>query len=190
MPSGHGLPSGGSLASPSPSSGPWAAGLSPTQRTPGSIGHLTPHGEDHCALYHALGRQVTAVRAVLNQESPESFRYCLQEGMLITYLAADLDQDVGCCTLLPWGYMFTSTHQPDVTSVRIHHWSQAIRFDAAIIAVHEQGCRFRTNALPYVLHDVPQHLLAPWQHDQRHRVLVASDSTLEAEYDDFVMDGQ
>ena len=190
MSSVHGLPSGGSPASPSPCRSPWAAALNPPQRTPGSIGHLTAHGEDHCALYHALGRQVKALRAVLNHDSPESFRYCLQEGMLITYLATDLGQGVGCCTLLPWGYMFTSQHQPAVTSVRIYHWSQAIRFDAAITAVHEQGCRSRTNAMPYVLHEVPQHLLAPWQHDQQHRVLVASDNTLEAEYDDFVMDGQ
>lgn len=190
MPGGHGVPSGGSPDSPPPSRGPCAAGLSPTQRTLGSIGQLTAHGEDHIVLYHALGRQITAVQAVLNQVSPESFRYRLQEGMLITYLVTDTSQDLGFCTLLPWGYMFTSQHQPAVTSVRIYHWSQAISFDAAITSVHEQGCRSRTNALPYVLHEVPQHLLAPWQHDQQHRILAASNTTLQAEYDDFVMDGQ
>ena len=85
--------------------------------------------------------------------------------------------------------MFTSEHQPSVTSVRIYQWSQAITLDAAITSVHEQGRRSRTHALPYLIHDVPLPVLAPWRHDRQYRVLVAPVSEVEAEFDDFVMDG-
>ena len=190
MPYGQGGPSGSSPATPPTGTSQLAVGLRLTGRTFQSFGHRPAVGEDHIFLYQALGGQIAAVQAVLNKASPESFRYELQEGKLLTYLVIDPRHDQGICTLLPWGYIFTSDRQPSVNSVRIYQWSQAITFDTSITSIHRQGRRSRTNALPYIIHDVPLQVLAPWRHDQQYRVLVAPVSEVEAEYDDFVMDGQ
>ena len=130
------------------------------------------------------------MQAVIAKASPESFRYVLQEGKLLTYLVVDPRHDQGICTLLPWGSIFTSDHQPSVNSVRIYQRSQAITFDASIASIHRQGKRSRTTVLPYIIHDVPRHVLAPWRHDHKNRVLVAPVRDVEEEFDDFVMNGE
>ena len=113
-------PSGGSLEqTPFGSAFPLRGAGRMGRRTFESHGHRPAVDEDHLFLYQTLSGQIAAVQAILARASPESFRYRLQESKLLTYLVEDPRRDRGFCTLLPWGYMFTSDHQPAVHSVHI-----------------------------------------------------------------------
>ena len=190
MPYGPSGPAGCSSVGPPVAAGVRNGEPRPAGRTFLSFGHRPAVGEDLIFLYQALSGQIAAVQAVLARASPESFRYVLQASKLLTYLVVDPRHDQGICTLLPWGYIFTSDHQPSVNTVKIYQWSQAITFDTSIISIHMQGRRSRATALPYIIHDVPGPVLAPWLQDHQNRVLVPAVLDLDEDFEDFVRDGE
>ena len=122
--------------------------------------------------------------------TPESFRYSLQEAQLLTYRVDDERQGRGFCTLLPWGYIFTSDHQPAEHVYQIYQGSAAVTFNSTLTDVHRRGIHFYLTLSQYIIHTIPVHIIAPWAHDQGHRVLVPPISDVEDEIADFVLDGE
>jgi len=146
--------------------------------------------EDHLNLYRVLNSQITPLRSILAKDTPESFRYDLQEGQLLTYRVEDERQGCGFCTLLPWGYIFTCDHQPAEHVYKVYQASAGVSFTSALTFLHRSCVCFYPANAQYVIHDIPLHLLSPWAHDQSARSLVPPLHAIEDEMDDFDLDGQ
>ena len=181
-PAGGGGPSAGSLD----------MDLSEMPFTESTYGRTTPGAvvdEDHLNLYRVFSHQIGPVRAVLAKDTPESFRYSLQESQLLTYRVEDERQGRGYCTLLPWGYIFTDDHQPAEQVYRIYQASEELSFTSALTFVHRNCVCFFPNSTQYVIHENTADLLTSWACDQRNRILIPPLHSIEDELNDFDLDG-
>jgi len=146
--------------------------------------------EDHRNLYRVFNHQICPLRAVLAHDTPESFRYSLQESTLLTYRVEDERQGHGYCTLLPWGYIFTDDHQPAEQVYRIYLVSEELSFSSALTLVHRNCVCFFPHNAQYVIHENAADLLTSWACDQCNRVLTPPLHSIEDEFNDFDLDGE
>ena len=146
--------------------------------------------EDHLNLYGVFGHQVCPLRAVLARDTPESFRYSLQESTLLTYRVEDERHGRGYCTLLPWGYIFTDDHQPAEQVYRIYRVSEELSFTSALTFVHRNCVCFFPHHAQYVIHENTADLLTSWACDQSNRILTPPLHSIEDELNDFDLDGE
>ena len=99
-------------------------------------------------------------------------------------------QGRGFCTLLPWGYIFTSDHQPAEHVYKVYQASAGVSFTSALTFLHRSCICFYPTDSQYVIHEVPLHLVSPWACDHSHRILVPPLHAIEDEFDDFDLDGE